>query len=101
MPIKPRVIYVDVDHTLIHFNGDERVPAQAVIDRVRALHTRGDTLYLWSSGGADYARTTAAELGIADLFVAFLPKPETYIDDLPANEWVDCEHSLPDGVDSF
>ena len=45
---------------------------------------------------------SALELGIADLFVAFLPKPETYIDDLPANEWIDCEHSLPTrGTDAF
>ena len=101
MPTKPRVIYVDVDHTLIHLEGETRAPVQPVIDRVRKLAARGETLYLWSSGGAEYARSTAAELGIEDLFIAFLPKPETYIDDLPADEWVDCEHSLPASVDEY
>ena len=101
MPIKPRVIYVDVDDTLIRSVGTTRIPISAVIDRVRALYAQGETLYLWSSGGADYARSTAAELGITDLFVAFLPKPETYIDDLPASEWINCEHSLPTSPDAF
>ena len=99
--MQPRVIYVDVDHTLIHFEGEARHPVQPVVERVRKLHAQGETLYLWSSGGAEYARSTAVELGIADLFVAFLPKPDTYIDDLPVSDWISCEHSLPTGVDAF
>ena len=99
--MQPRVIYVDVDHTLIHFEGETRQPARTVVERIRKLHAQGETLYLWSSGGADYARSVAVELGIADLFVACLPKPHTYIDDLPVSDWIDCEHSLPGGVDAF
>ena len=99
--MKPRVIYVDVDHTLIRFVGEERVPSERVIARIRKLHAQGEALYLWSSGGGEYARATAIELAIENLFVAFLPKPETYIDDLPASEWIDCEHSLPDSSDEY
>ena len=99
--MQPRIIYVDVDDTLVRSAGSKRIPMPAVIARVRTLHAQGEILYLWSSGGADYARSTAVELGIEALFVAFLPKPETYIDDLPVSEWLNCEHSLPTSVDAF
>lgn len=99
--MKPRIVYVDVDHTLVRYVDDKRTPVPEVIDRVKKLHAQGERLYLWSSGGEDYARATAEELGIQDCFVAFLPKPETYIDDLPANEWLNCEHSLPTSVDAY
>jgi len=52
-------------------------------------------LYLRSSGGAEYARASAAELGIEDCFVAFLPKPDVYLDDQPVHEWRYCQHVLP------
>jgi hypothetical protein len=66
-----------------------------VVDRVRALHKAGATLYLWSSGGADYAREMADELGTSGLFTAFLPKPTLIIDDQPVSDWRYCEHSFP------
>ncbi len=99
--MKPRAVYVDVDDTLIRYEGTTRVPVAAVVERVRALHAAGETLYVWSSGGADYARTVATELGLADCFAAFLPKPGMYIDDLPAHEWINCEHSLPSSSDDY
>jgi len=52
-----------------------------VIERVSSLDAAGSTLYLWSSGGAEYARTIAKELGIEDCFAAFLPKPTHILDD--------------------
>ena len=99
--MKPRVVYVDVDDTLIRYDGMKRVQVPAVIARVRALHVAGGVLYLWSSGGAEYARTVATEVGLADCFVAFLPKPDTYIDDMPMHDWINCEHSLPSSPDDY
>jgi hypothetical protein len=93
--MKQRVIFVDVDDTLIRSVGTKRIRMPYVVDRVRALHLQGAALYLWSSGGADYARASAAELGIEDCFVAFLPKPDVYVDDQPVNEWRYCQHILP------
>ena len=72
---KPQVVFVDVDDTLVRSVGTKRIPMPRVVDRVKSLHKDGAILYLWSSGGADYARDSAKELGIADLFTAFLPKP--------------------------
>ena len=99
--MKPRAVYVDVDDTLIRYEGTQRTPVPAVMARVKALHAAGETLHLWSSGGAEYARTVAVELGLVDCFVAFLPKPEMYIDDLPAHDWINCEHSLPSSSDDY
>ena len=50
---------------------------------------------MWSSGGAEYARSAASELGIESCFVAFLPKPDAYLDDQPVSEWRYCKHVLP------
>ena len=71
----------------------------AVVSRVKALHESGVTLYLWSSGGGEYARASAQELGIEHCFVGFLPKPDTYLDDQAVHEWKYCSHVLPSNVD--
>lgn len=93
--MKQRVIFVDVDDTLVRTVGTKRIPMPAVVEQVRALHRDGAALYLWSSGGDAYARSTAEELGIAECFVAFLPKPEIYIDDQAFQDWRYCLHVLP------
>lgn len=92
---KQRVIYIDVDDTLIRSAGTKRMPIPSVVDRVKALHQEGAALYLWSSVGAAYARASAAELGIENCFVAFLPKPDVYIDDQAVHEWRYCRHFRP------
>lgn len=83
----PLIIYIDVDDTLIRTAGSKRIPVSGMIEHVRALAEQGATLYCWSSGGADYAREVASELGLADLFVGFLPKPQVIIDDQKVMSW--------------
>lgn len=90
-----QVIYVDVDDTLIRSIGTKRIPMPRVVDRVKGLHRDGAVLYLWSSGGADYARDSAIELGLEECFTAFLPKPTIMIDDQPVDEWRYCKHEFP------
>jgi len=90
-----RIVFVDVDDTLVRSVGVKRIPMPGVVASVRALHQKGVQLYLWSSGGAEYARGSAVELGIEECFVAFLPKPHAYIDDQPVEEWRFCKHVLP------
>jgi len=93
--MRQRVVFVDVDDTLVRSVGTKRVPMPAVVARVRQLHAEGVALYLWSSGGADYARTSAVELHLEHCFVAFLPKPDAYLDDQSVDEWRYCRHVLP------
>ena len=89
------VVYFDVDDTLVRSVGTKRLPIPAVLERVRSLHASGITPYLWSSGGAAYARTTAEELGIVDCFVGFLAKPTHIVDDQHITEWRDLRHLHP------
>lgn len=89
------VVFVDVDDTLVRSIGTKRIPMPRVIERVRALHAEGAVMYLWSTGGAEYARASAAELGISQCFVGFLPKPNLIIDDQAVADWRSCTHELP------
>ena len=93
--MKQRVMFIDVDDTLVRSFGTKRIPMTRVIARVRELYEQGEILYLWRSGGAEYARSSADELGIVDCFVGFLPKPDVYLDDQPVSEWRYCRHVLP------
>jgi len=91
----PQVVYVDVDDTLVRSIGTKRIPIPAAIERVRTLHREGAELYLWSTGGAGYARATAQELGLTELFSGFLPKPTIVIDDQQIHEWKGFRHERP------
>lgn len=85
--IPPVVIYVDVDDTLVRSHGAKRIPIPMVIKHVRSLFEQGAELFCWSSGGADYARDSAFEVGLGDCFKAFLPKPNIILDDQQISDW--------------
>lgn len=89
MPDRPLVAYIDVDDTLVRSIGTKRIPLPHVVRHVQELFDQGVELYLWSTGGAEYARSTAQELGIEGCFRAFLPKPEVIIDDQSVGDWRD------------
>ena len=80
-------IYVDVDDTLIRTFGTKRIPMPATVALVKALKDRGAALFLWSRGGATYAREVAQELKIDHCFDAFLPKPQLLLDDAEVGHW--------------
>ena len=87
-PLQPAlVVYVDVDDTLVRTVGTKRIPMTGAVDHVRSLHADGAQLFCWSSGGGEYARAVAEDLGIAACFVAFLPKPHVLLDDQPVGDW--------------
>ncbi len=82
-----KVVYVDVDDTLVRSFGSKRMPMPTVVQRVRELHDAGLELYCWSSGGKEYAHRSAVELGIAECFTGFLSKPNLMIDDQAPADW--------------
>ncbi len=85
--LKSITIFVDVDDTFVRSYGTKRIPITATIEHLKELKKQGAQLYCWSSGGADYAKKSAEEFGIADIFIAFLPKPQIIIDDQNINDW--------------
>ena len=89
MPVStpPPAIFVDVDDTLVRSFGGKRLPIVHMIALVRSLSEHGAELYCWSTGGADYARRTAEELGLTECFRTFLPKPSLVLDDLGLATW--------------
>ncbi len=93
-----RVVFVDVDDTIVRSIGSKRIPMPNVIRHIKHLALEGCELYLWSSGGAKYAEESALELGIHDCFTAFLPKPKQYIDDQPVADWRYCQHLHPNSL---
>lgn len=95
---RPPVIYVDVDDTFVRSASHARIPMPEVIAGIRRLHADGAVLYCWSSGGADYARRSAEEFGVAACFVAFLPKPDVMLDDVEVGRWRRLRHVHPSAV---
>ena len=92
----PNTAVIVGDDSCIVFDA-QATPAMAnsVIERVRTLHKQGAQLYLWSSGGADYARSSAEELGLSECFAAFLPKPTLILDDQEVADWRYCNYEHP------
>ena len=90
-----KVVFVDVDDTLIRTCGTKRIPMPIAINRCKRLKAEGYKLYLWSDGGEDHAREVAAHLGIADLFECIMAKPDIVIDDVFVNDWIGERWSSP------
>ncbi len=98
---RPLYIYVDVDETLVRNYGAKRIPMPSVIKHVKNLHEQGAVLYCWSSGGADYARDFARELGIESAFEAFLPKPQILLDDVKLANWRILKEIHPNACEGY
>ncbi len=81
------MVSVDVDDTLIRSFGSKRMPMNSTVALVRELKQHGVALYCWSSGGADYARLSAEEVGLGDCFITYLPKPHAMLDDVNVERW--------------
>ena len=79
--MKNVAIYVDVDLTLV--DEHQRLKPNAW-EGLLTLREAGCRLFLWSTNGADYCRRIAERHEVARLFDAFLPKPDVYVDDMPA-----------------
>lgn len=59
------VIAFDIDGCLIgQSQVDGNVPNYPVIDLLRWFVDNGDTVYIWSGGGVDYAQRWAEKLGL-------------------------------------
>jgi len=79
--------YVDVDDTLVRTVGAKAIPIPATIMWIKSIDLSANKIYLWSRGGAEYAKSVAQSLRIDHLISAFLPKPDVLIDDQILSEW--------------
>lgn len=74
-------VFVDVDLTLVDARGSLLPGVRPALVRLREA---GCHLFLWSSVGAEYARTVAQTHGLSEFFEGFAAKPDIIIDDMPA-----------------
>jgi hypothetical protein len=81
------IVYIDVDDTLVRSAGTKTLPTPSMVEHAKRLAGSGAELYCWSTAGAEYARSTAHNLGIEHCFVGFLPKPHVVIDDQDLANW--------------
>jgi phosphoglycolate phosphatase-like HAD superfamily hydrolase len=79
--VKNANIFVDVDLTLVDANGRLLAGAGEALQRLKQA---GCHLFLWSTAGAEYARSVAARHQLTDLFEGFAAKPDIVIDDMPS-----------------
>lgn len=96
--LRPKVIFVDVDDTLVRSFGTKQIPIPRCADYVRRMYGEGHVLYCWSRGGAEYSRSVATSLGIAECFAGFLPKPDVVLDDQAEQFLAHCEFIHPNNA---
>ncbi len=75
---KPKVIFVDVDDTLIFRNGSVN---RELIKFLSVKRSEGFTLVLWSMAGEAHAREASAKAGMDHLFSNIISKPGYIVDD--------------------
>lgn len=70
-------IAFDVDGTLIKKTGLADVPRYEIIQLARTFIDLGHTVFIWSGGGEDYAKSWATKLGLYP-GARILPKSSSY-----------------------
>ena len=84
---KNKVLYVDVDKTLIMWHGDETWhPHIAHINLLKQFKTQGHGIIVWSSGGWEWAQKAVELLGIQTLVDYIVNKPDWWCDDMDAEK---------------
>ncbi len=74
-------IFIDVDLTLVDEKGMLKDGAR---EALVLLRNKGCHLFLWSTGGVEYARKVASLYDLVDFFEGFAAKPDIIIDDMPS-----------------
>lgn len=83
-----KVVFVDVDDTLVMWNGANYKPHQKHIDYVKASKKRGHRIVVWSAGGWEWASTIVESLGLTDYVDLIMSKPAWFLDDKEASHFM-------------
>lgn len=99
-----RSVYFDVDDTLMEWlqcgeddpqackienNGFTffKRPIQVHVEELKNQKMAGNTVVVWSAGGAKWAEAVLIALGVQDFVDVVLTKPDFYYDDKEVNYW--------------
>lgn len=83
------VVAVDVDETLLMWKGETWRSNKANIEALIRESIRGKFVIVWSRAGVEAARRAVDKLEIGQYVNMTMAKPGRYIDDKPADEWMD------------
>lgn len=99
-----RTVFVDCDQTLIDWSGSSEGDVVTLLNgecqtytirRMAAnigslmLHKQlGHFIVVWSAAGFDHAKSVVEALGLMNYVDLIMAKPDIFIDDLPASEWL-------------
>jgi hypothetical protein len=100
-----RTLFVDVDDTLIIHDKSKfppefhisvpcngrvfvGVPHSKNILMLKKFHALGYDIHVWSKTGWSWAKAVVEKLGIQDYVESYLTKPDFYLDDKEASEWM-------------
>jgi predicted HAD superfamily phosphohydrolase YqeG len=79
---KNKVVYCDIDMTLIMWNGDDTwTRNDKHINLLRQFKLQGFGLVAWSAGGYEWAQKAVEMLGLEEIFDICINKPDWHIDD--------------------
>jgi hypothetical protein len=99
-----RSVYFDVDDTLMEWTQCEKDdplaveiknngfvfykrPIQVHVDELRNQKMAGNTVVVWSAGGAKWAEAVLIALNLQEYVDVVLTKPDFYYDDKEVNYW--------------
>ena len=83
-----RIVYVDIDNTLVLWSeGNYRVNPY-VVTKLKEFKRRGHTVVGWSAGGVKWAVQAIRDCHLEEYFDLCVSKPDWYIDDLTAEEFL-------------
>ncbi len=83
-----RLIAVDIDETLVIWNGDNYSLNGECLIKIMQFHSRGHSLIAWSAGGAEWAEAVVKQFNLEKYFVACMGKFDWFIDDKPADQFM-------------
>jgi nicotinamidase-related amidase len=81
-------LFVDVDDTLVIWEGTTYRPHTKHIELIKKFHQRGMPIIVWSAGGHAWALRIVKELQLEPYVTAVMSKPAWFVDDLPAEEFL-------------
>lgn len=82
-------IPVDVDETLVKWHGTSYIPMKKNIESLIRHANRGHMVIVWSKGGWEWAARVVRELGLESYVTMVMDKPWFYLDDKPADTWME------------
>lgn len=83
----PIVVMVDVDETLVLWEGTEYKPNFKVIEQLIRHKDRGHYVIVWSAGGVEWAARVVKELNLEHNVDVVMNKPAFMWDDKNPLDW--------------